>query len=82
MPNTKISQLPAAVALTGTEIIPAVQGAGDVGVRTGDIATINTGLSNWVPLGNAGATMTLVGDTTTGAWSDLGNIGATVTLTG
>ena len=49
MPDTKISLLPSAATLDGTEIVPGVQDGADVGITTGNIA----GLS---PSGATGAT--------------------------
>jgi hypothetical protein len=55
MPDTKISALPAAGALAGTELLVAVQGGADVQTTTQDVA--NLGAGTWVtvntPIGGA-----------------------------
>lgn len=43
MANRKISELSAAGALTGTELVEAVQGGANVRTTTGDIAALSTG---------------------------------------
>jgi hypothetical protein len=46
--NTKISALPAASALAGVEILPAVQSGADVGVSSSQLAAFASGLPGWV----------------------------------
>ena len=74
MPNKKISELPAAGALTGAELIETVQGGVNVQTTTQDIANLGGGGGTWGTIGGTLANQTDLQN----ALNDKSDAGATI----